>query len=136
MKIQVALGGLVLALAACGGHTAASAAPDVNCTYNATMPAPDNGMNGGPGTVTISSSTPLREATYELWRSNDMTNPLDGPDSPIVTVNVQMVGTRSRTVAAPGILVADAALGPSSPKFVDMGTDGVECGFISWKEEG
>jgi hypothetical protein len=128
----------VLALAACSGHTAASApstAPDVSCTYNATMPAPDNGFNGGPGTVTISSSTPLREATYELWRSNDVTNPLDGPDSPIVTVNVAMNGVRSRTVAAPGILAADAALGPSSPKFVYPGTDGVECGFISWKGE-
>ena len=99
------------------------------------MPAPDNGFNGGPGTVTISSSTPLREATYELWRSNDVTNPLDGPDSPIVTVNVAMNGVRSRTVAAPGILAADAALGPSSPKFVYPGTDGVECGFISWKGE-
>jgi hypothetical protein len=99
------------------------------------MPAPDNGFNGGPGTVTISSSTPLREATYELWRSNDVTNPLDGPDSPIVTVNVAMNGVRSRTVAAPGILAADAALGPSSAKFVYPGTDGVECGFISWKGE-
>jgi hypothetical protein len=131
---------LVLALAACGTSRPASAsaggspaAADVSCTYNATMPTPDNGMNGGPGTVTISSSTPLRKATYELWRSNDMTNPLESPDSPIVTVNVLMNGARSRTVAAPGILVADAALGPSSPKFVYMGTDGVECGFISWK---
>jgi hypothetical protein len=60
---------IALALTACSGHTAASApstAPNVSCTYNPTMPAPDNGFNGGPGTVTTSSSTPLREATYEL----------------------------------------------------------------------
>ncbi|HEV2370751.1 MAG TPA: hypothetical protein VGS19_01165 [Streptosporangiaceae bacterium] len=115
--------GAVLA-AGCGSTAGSSVSPaSVNYTYN-----PDISLAGGPGTVTFTSSVPLRQVTYELWRENDITSPLDTPDKPFVTATAvpDVPPSESFTVTAP-IPAALLALGPSDPRFIYTGTNGVGC---------
>lgn len=127
---------LGLLAAGCGRTAGTSVSPaSVSCAYEGTLPAPDNGYNGGPGTVSITSSVPLHQVTYELYRTNDITNPLDDPDKPFVTATAvpDVPPSKGFSVTAPQIVSALEALGPSSPEFVYTGENGVGCEVTGWR---
>lgn len=132
-----------LAVAGCGSSsvtsTSAATGQDrlwfTNCTYTNTVPMVSNGLNGGPGTWTVTATNEtsdpitLRTLNVQFSSFSDMDRTLA---SQAVHPGVTLAGDTSRTLkfTAPGALYTLQTSDPQAYGNVD-GSD-VECSQNGW----